>query len=366
MSRRFKRVLLIFLLLIAVLAGAAVFGLHYATRLLKDQIVAALGPDSEVGEIVLDWSSVEIRQLRIKGPEDWPAEDALRAARIVVRPELRDLISAKVRIRRIEVEDAYLSVLRTRKGSLRLLPSLLEGQTTAETPASATPTAVSVDHVELKGGVLEFFDASVRKPAHKLRLEQVNAQVDNLQWPALTGRTQLALTGTFKGVQRDGSLAINGWSELATRDSDVTTKMRGVDLVALQPYLIKAAETGVRHGSLDLDVHSTVNRNHLHAPGRITLNNLELQSGHGFSATFMGMPRALVVSALKNKRGQISIHFTLDGNLNDPRFSLNENLSKRIAASMAEGLGISFEGVARGMGNAAQGLGGAMRKLFGK
>ena len=138
--------------------------------------------------------------------------------------------------------------------------------------------------------------------------------------------------------------------------------------MALQPYLIKAAETGVRRGTLDLDLQSTVRKGILHAPGTLTLRGLELASTGG--ATFMGMPRSAVVSLMKDQSGQITIKFALDGNIKDPRFSLNENLMTRVGSSMAGTLGISIEGLAKGVGSAgsgiAKGVGDSLGKLFGK
>jgi hypothetical protein len=69
---------------------------------------------------------------------------------------------------------------------------------------------------------------------------------------------------------------------------------------------------------------------------------------------------------MKNRKDQITINFTLDGNLNDPKFSLNESFALRIGAAVAQTLGISIEGIAKGVGGAAEGLGGVVRKLFGK
>jgi hypothetical protein len=121
----------------------------------------------------------------------------------------------------------------------------------------------------------------------------------------------------------------------------------------------------VKRGSLDLDLKSTVRNNRLHAPGTVTLKGLELAPSEGAMGTFMGVPRSLVISALKNRDDQIRVQFTLEGNINDPQFSLNESFSKRMAASVAETLGISIEGLTRGVGNAAQGFGNAVKKLFG-
>jgi hypothetical protein len=184
--------------------------------------------------------------------------------------------------------------------------------------------------------------------------------------PDLTGRTAIALEGVVKGVRRDGRMSIKGDAEFASRDSEITAQLRGVDLLALQPYLIKAAETGVRRGTLDLDLKSTVRQNRLHAPGTVTLSDMELASG----GSFMGMPRATVVSMLKDKNGRIAVKFTLEGNINDPRFSLNESFANQIGTAVAGVLGISLEGLAKGVGlvggDAAKSVGDAVGKLFGK
>jgi hypothetical protein len=243
---------------------------------------------------------------------------------------------------------------------LHLLPSLLEKRGKS---GGAAPE-VTIGSIELRDSALEFFDATVRQPAHKIRLEQLQASVDDLHIPDLKGRTRIELNGVVKGIQRNGKLSIKGWAELATKNSEITTRLQGVDLVALQPYLIKASETGVKRGSLDLDLKSTVRNNRLKAPGTVTLNGLELASSEGAMGTFMGVPRSLVISALKNRNDQIKVQFVLEGNLNDPQFSLNESFAKRMATSVAEGLGISIEGLTRGIGSAAQGFGDAVKKLF--
>jgi len=349
----------------AALVIAAFVGLHYAAEALKSQIESALGPESEVGDIVVGMSAIEIRQIRIAAPKGWPAQDALRAERVLVRPDLLGLFSARIHVPRIVVERAYVSALRTRDGKFRLLPSLLEKPAGSGGPAGPSPT-VSIGTVELRDGVLEFFDATVRQPAHKTRLEQLHARVEDLTLPRGAGRTSIKVDGTVKGVQRNGRLSIDGWAELGTRNSEIATKLQGVDLVALQPYLIKASETGVRRGSLDLRLKSTVRNNRLHAPGTVTLSGLELAPSDGAFGTFMGVPRQAVIAALKNRKGQIVVDFTLEGNLNDPKFSLNENLALQVGAAVAAALGISIEGLGKGVGSVAEGLGGVVKKLFGK
>ncbi|HEY0848001.1 MAG TPA: DUF748 domain-containing protein [Noviherbaspirillum sp.] len=361
-----RRILVVAISAIGLLLVAAFIALQFATRALKSQVEQALGPESEVREIAVGLSAIELRGIRIAAPKGWPTEDTLRAGRVIIRPDLLGLFSARMHVPRIIVEDAYVSALRTRDGKFRLLPSLLERKPQGEPGATATVPTVTIGLVDVRNGVMEFFDASVRQPAHKTRLEQVFAQIDDLRLPSLAGRTNIQIDATLKGVQRHGKLMITGWAELGNRNSDMATKLQGVDLLALQPYLIKASETGVKRGTLDMRIKSTVRNNRLHAPGSVTLSALELVPAAGGLGTFMGIPRQAVIGALKNRKGQITISFTLEGNLDDPKFSLNESFALRVGAAVAETLGISIEGIAKGVGGAAEGLGSVVKKLFGR
>lgn len=362
-----RRMALATLILALALVIAAFAGLRYAAGLLKEQIESALGENSEVATIVIGWSGIEIQGLRIRAPRDWPARETLRAERITVVPDLRGLLSdrSRIRIQRITVDNPYLSVLRTSNGRLRLLPSLLEAPGSKAAGNAAVPVEVMLGKVELRGGRMEFFDASIRRPAHRIAMEALHIEVENLQVPSLSGHTALSIAGTIKGVRRDGKLASSGWIEIADKNSRLDTRLSGIDLLVLQPYLIKATETGVKRGTLDLQLQSTLKKNQLHAPGTLTLTNLELRDKGGAMSTFMGMPRQAVLNGMKDRDNRITVRFTLEGNLNDPRFSLNESFAKSIGAATAGLLGISIEGLAKQLGNAPQAIGSTLRSLFG-
>lgn len=360
---RLKHGLLIAIAAILAIGVAGAIALHFAAQTLKDRVEQALGPESEVGAITVGWSAIEVSGIRIKGPRNWPAADTLRAQRIVIVPDWRDLLSAHVRVRRVTVEGAYVSILRAHDGRLRVVPSLLESRkaTTADSPS----LPVTIGALELKDGVLEFYDATVRRPAHRVRLEQLQTTVEDLRLPDLAGRTQLRMNGVVRGTRHNGTLAIDGWVELSSKDSEIAARLRGVDLVAFEPYLVKASEAGVRRGTLDLDLKSTVRKRTLRAPGALTVTDLELASAGGALGTFMGVPRDAVLATLKNRDGRIALRFTLEGNLDDPKFSLNESFARRMASSLADTLGVSVEGLARGVGGAVRGVGDTVMKLFG-
>jgi uncharacterized protein involved in outer membrane biogenesis len=359
-----KRISWAFVAVIIVLGLAGTMGMHFAAKSLKVKVTQALGPESEVGEIILGWSAVEIRNIRIRAPQGWPSQDTLRAEKIVIKPDLLGLLSAQVKLQHITVEGGYLSILRSREGNVRLLPSLLDKSAQpAEKQAPAMPLSIGL--VELNSSEIEFIDASIRKTPHKLRLEKLHARLEAIQFPALDQKTKIQLDSVVKGKRSDGKLELNGWMRLDNRDSEISTHLKDVDLVAFQPYLVKASETSVRKGSLDLELKSTIRDNHLHAPGTITLSELVLASSGGPFSTFMGVPRQAIVAALKNQKGKITVQFTLEGNIKDPHFSLNESFTQRTGTAIAESLGISIEGLASGVGGAAQGVGSTIGRLLG-
>ena len=84
----------------------------------------------------------------------------------------------------------------------------------------------------------------------------------------------------------------------------------------MQPYLLPANEASVTRGTLDLALDAKAIGQRLNAPGRLTL----------------------------------------EGKLDDPKFSLNELFAARFAVSLAEKLGVSLSGMVEGVGSAIKGL----------
>jgi hypothetical protein len=336
-------------------------GLQLAAWQLKAQVEQALGPRASVASLRMTWAGVEATEVRVRSTRggragSWPADDELRAQRIVLTPDLWGLLSADLRIRRVLIEGGYLSMWRTREGRLRVLPALFDRP--RDPKASGKEGAgvpVHIAQIDLHDTALEFFDASVRQPALKLRLEGLQARVGPLDLPGLATPTAFELDGTLKGVQRDGRVKLAGEVTLATTDARVKADLRGVDLVALQPYLIKVSEAGVRRGAMDLSIDARVRHQQLHAPGRLTLIGLELNSSGGMLGTFAGVPRQAVLAAM-SRDGKLEVAFTLEGRLDDPNFSLNESFALKVAGGLASALGVSLGGVVEGVGNVIKGL----------
>jgi hypothetical protein len=364
--RRWRRALIA----LALVAAGALLAMQGAAWYLQRELVAALGENSEVGGVRLGWGEVVVERVRIRGPEGWPVEDALRAGRVFMSPDLRSLFGERFVIRKIVFENAYLSLLRERDGKLRLLPSLLERKPDPDREDKPSRRAMTIGRVELDNAALDLYDRSVRsKETVNLRLDEVKGGLDELRIPELDERSDIELHALVRGEPQDGEASLRGWLQIASRNSELDIRIRDVDLVALSPYLIRESDPGVERGRVALDLKSTVRDRKLEAPGELVLSDLKLKSGEGVFGSFMGVPRQAVIAALKSGRDELRLNFKLQGDLDSPAFSLNETLAVRVAVGMAAALGVGLVDFVKGVGTlSGEGLratGDAILELFG-
>ncbi len=361
---------------VVLLGIAVVAGYRMGVRILQARVVDALGPGSRLTELKVNWFSIELLGLSIDAPKAWSTARTLEAERITIVPDLRTLFSDQIRIASIVVDKPYISMLRN-PGKLIIVPSLTEKEKQAQAAASESGAAraLKISTIELKGGSLDLYDATVSRPPLRVRMEEIEAMIRDVAVPAAE-KTRFEIADIVKGVKRDGRVKLSGWVGPGARDSSSRVVLEAVDLVALQPYLIKKNEARVTRGALDLDLASEVRNNNLDGKGKVVLQDLELARSGGYFDTFMGLPRDAVINFLKDNHNAIDVDFTLKGDTRNPSFSLNENLSTRIAMSMANQLGVSIRSVAEGLGTlgrkgaegaggVVEGVGSTFKRLFG-
>lgn len=351
----------------------AVGALQFAQREVKERVIAALGPLGSAENIQVGLTSVHLTNVLLKAPPGWPAGDPLRADEITITPDIRDLLARRMHIRSVVVRGFDIAVLRTKDGAIRLMPNLrqsINGSNDNEASSATPPDSREklIDHIGFEQGNFHFYDMTVGPPAFKVTVSNANATVDHLHLPALAEPTNLSVTGSIKGPTHTGTVSFDGWIKIASKDSQTTSTLRGVDVVMLDPYLLKktGAKAQVTGGTVDLTVESTVRNYQLHAPGTVTIHHLQLADSDSPLDTFMSIPTKAAIAALKTHNGDITLHFVLDGNLRDPKFSVQESLMTRLGAGFAKVMGVSVEGVAKGAGETVKGLGNALKNLLGQ
>ena len=349
-----KRWYIVFLAAVSLLGMSVVMGYLVGVRLLQERIVEALGPGSGITEVKVNWFSLDVFGVSIAAPKDWPTGRTFRAARVQIIPSLQTLLTDQIHVASIVFEKPYVSVMRT-SGKWVLFPGLTETRdrrkkNTEAGGANFSPRAVTISKIELQDAVVELFDATVTRPPLKTRLERVDAVIGDVAVPWLKARTHFELSAIVKGIRRDGQVKASGWLAPTQGDSSSQITLHAVDLVGLQPYLVKMGEAQVRRGTLDLRLNSEVRANRLDGKGKIIIRDLEFAPSRGFLETFMGIPRSAVINFLKNNENAIDVDFVLAGDTSNPRFSINEAIANRVAMGMAAELGVSIRGLAEDFG----------------
>jgi hypothetical protein len=350
-------------------------GYRVALHTLQGRVENALGQGTSVEDLKVNWFSIELIGLSIKAPQGWPAARTLQAQRVKMFPSLLSLLTDKIYISSIIVEGPYLTVMRV-PGKLIMVPSLAESADRKNAEANSSRRGVTIAKVELQDGVLELFDSTVSRPPLKTRFEQIDGVIRDISSPSSGTKTEFDLAAIVKGIRSDGRARVSGWFGPARRDSSSQIALDAVDLVSLQPYLAKKNEARVSKGTMDLKLDSEVRDNKMDGKGKVILRDVEFAPARGFLDTFMGIPRSAVISFLKDHNNAIDLDFTLQGDANHPKFSLNETLATRMAAAMAGRLGVNIRGVTEGVGTlsrqgaesakgVAEGVGSALRGLFG-
>lgn len=373
LSRRALRLAAVPLLIALALWGASIWAQQRLATAVRD----ALGPRASIGSIEVASFGITVRQLRVAAVPGWPADEELSAEAVHIRPSWRSVLGGSWRLARVKVEGARLVMLRNRQGKLLVVPGLMTktSATTSATasattsakatsppePATASGTRLVIDRIDLVDGRLDLFDDSFRpalpKP-HHLTFAEVQATLKHLTLTALDEPMQVDMVAKVQGEGRDGQLRLSGDLTPASLDADLDITLQDVDMRLLQPWLLKAADGGVRAGRLDLQLQARVAGRRLEAPGRITLTGLQLASGPGLWNQVGGVSRDAALATL-SRDGRIQLDFTLQGRLDDPTFSLNDSLAKRFATGLAEAVGVSVGGVVEGVGR-------TVRSLFGR
>ena len=359
-----RRLLLAGAAVVAALLAVVIFAMHDA----KHRILQALGPRTTVGSITLNYPTVTLHDVHVAAdpaPGRWPSDEEFDARSVEIDLTASSLWAYRhgepLALDDVRVADGTLVMRRTPE-HLTMLPALRDTQRAeaaalqpSQAPPSGEPTALVIAHMRFDRMAVDFFDETLPDgQRHKLRFEQVQGTVATLALPRLSQPIVLDLQGRLKGVERDGTVSLKGQLTPAASDANLALRMAGVDMLALQPYLLKLGERPVRRGTMDLALDAGIVHRAVHAPGQLMLTGLEFGDADG-DGTFAGVGHRAVLAALK-RDGRIALKFTLDGRTDDPKFKLDEHIGLRVAGGLGEAVGSGARDVAHGVGDAIRGL----------
>jgi hypothetical protein len=357
--RTYSKKWMIVLCITAGIAVAIVAIAYAGTLIIESRIKDLLGKDGTAQRMHVDLSGVVLENVVLGAPPGWPTDETFRAERVIAIPEWSDLFAQRTHIKRLTVQNFYLSVLRSGNGRIVMLPTLRrnEQDKTHDEGTEDQPNHTTlIDQLIFENGSLDFYDAKASKPPFKISVKPVSAQIGSIDFSHFNTRTQIDLNGTVLGKSHAGKIAVQGWLQADTLDAQIKTTLRNVDVRTLSPYLKRGAQNGVSGGAVDLDMTTQVENRKINARGIVSLRDLKVEDSEGL----LSLPRRAMVASLEDSSGKVSFNFTLTGSVSAPRFTIEQGASARIAGGLANLLGIGIEGIAGGIGGAVEGVGDAI------
>lgn len=185
-------------------------------------------------------------------------------------------------------------------------------------PSASTPPTFKLGKFDLTDGRFSFSDSSVTPP-FSTRLTQLNGQLEDLSSdPAQRSKAE------FKGKLDDqGHLDIRGTvNPLGPRTyTQLKIALNNVDLTPTSPYTARFLGYPVQKGKLALDIDYKNEGTRLKAMSTVGLNQFTLGDSVD-SPDALKLPLPLALALLRDLKGNIDIELPVEGDINDPSFSI--------------------------------------------
>lgn len=345
------------LLVLAALAGVLAFA---ATRIAEQRISSMLGPRGQVGDVQVGWRQVVLTDVKVSGAS---GQAGASAKRVVLEPEWSAFLRHEAVFDAVVVEGFDFAVVRGADGEMQIAPALqaaLHAGAGGDGKSRADRT-IRVAELILRDGRLDFEDAAVSKPPHRIPFKNVQARLSPLLVPGDGTHSDMEFSGTLE-ENRNGESTVRaqGWLQVGGTDADMKVAVRNMDIRHAAPYLSEKDAGSLTGGAMDLDMNTTIAKRELQASGTVALRDLKF-SGDG---TLFSLPRKAVLAAMKDKTGALRFQFKLQGSLDNPKFSVRRGFAAQVAQGFGRAIGVGAEGAAEGVTGAVKELGNALSDLL--
>jgi hypothetical protein len=370
-----KVLLIIAVVLVVVLGGSVAVLVKYANKIIKSEMESRLGKSFAIEKIDLKWGHVEAIGISLKNAE---GKKVIRVGDLSVTADFMGLLQKKYMVSNVTIKDPYLFIEIDHKGNIvnPVLPLNPKPETSAEARKPEIPAPpITVKKIEVVNGSVDYLDRKTPVTPVLTKIRTMGFVVKDVSVPFTDTYSDYVLAATIPGNHSTATIKSNGIIKIKTKDMDLKATLHSLDITAFKPYFQKESPVDITRGLLDLTIEVKVVSEKLHAPGTAVLKDLQFQSGPGMGSKFMGVPLFLVVAVLKKSNNEIPVNLVIEGNLDNPRFDLKENLMNRISVAVAERLGLPIKGIteavagagakgATDIGSTMKGIGGTVKKLF--
>ncbi len=236
-------------------------------------------------------------------------------------------------------------------------PAAAPGVDADETkPGAEGAFSVDVRRVRIEQGALDFSDDSL-SPGFVAKIYELAGTANGLSSDR-ESRSQFTLEGR---VDEFGYARLSGSvNPFAPRNrSTFRVQLRNVDLTNASPYSMRFAGYRIATGRLSVDLNYRVRNSLIEGDNKITLEKFTLGE-RVESPDALKLPFELAIALLKDADGTISLELPVNGNLDDPQFSLVPLIWKAVGNLLGNIVAAPFRALAHLFGGGSEAEGGAI------
>lgn len=326
-------VLVIFSIATFVLSISLLALFFYANRALKSKLESAIAKNVSVDNVSLTLGKVTLENLKVK---DKKGRERGKIQTVVVRASIMDFLRGMHSISDIKLLNPYFLIEKD-KESNPLSPIFSQVSDLGKKKEKMSP--FHVKKAEIINGILEYVDNVAKEGPITFKLRNLNLELSDLSFPLDNRFTSFDFEAEILGINTHGKMSGSGKVNLVTKDAESNLKIRNLDAKTLEPYLRKMKHgIKIENGILDVDMKISVVSKKLIAPCNIVIRDLKMGHSSKITDEMIGTALKHLVSLLKDKKGEIGIETVIEGNLDDPQFSLGSAIAKGVLRGLAQKL----------------------------
>lgn len=362
-----KRWLVLTGVIIVLLIGGYLVLSFSAVKFIEAQVQKAIGPGFTIAEIKVKITHLSINGIRFEDSQT--KQNFLEIEEVRIYPDILSFLKKRLQIRELMILKPSFFFHRTREGGfVGPWASIKKEEKSGEAPGKeekkeGKAISIKIDRLRIEKGSIDFDDMKAGETPGQIRLREVDLEIKNIEYPPVSSRSPIELKGKIKGQAKTGEIVARGWVDLRTSDIETSLKIREVELKVFEPYYRKRVSADIESGHLNVDAHIEIKRSVIDTPGKLELADLRVKE----EGTIFYIPAKTLLPRLKDKGNRVEVQFHVKGNLDDPRFKLQETFLMRIGIGLAEAIGLPIktveESLFEGSGKGSEGLAEGLRSI---
>lgn len=321
MKKKFKVIIWIFAVLLAIFLAASVWVGLYASRIIEQQLQQNLNLKSSIGKISLSAPfTITLERVEIG--------NLASIKKVSLSPNLIALLFGKIVIHGLNLVEPVINLEQSAQGKLNLPAFGQKGKA----------PAVYLASLRVENGKIIFTDRKVTPGGFQVVVTKLNIRVAKVSLPITSLATNFTISAQLLNPQGNafGSIEFGGWLDYLAKDMDAKLELKDLDAANLSPYYGNFISTKkITSGVLNLNSLFKAQNNALRITTNLDLSKLAYEQSQELQPEFELIKDSL--DFFTDASGNLRLEFVIDTKLDNPALS-QEKIRKIILKAAMKNL----------------------------